>query len=65
MIQETNSTFCKKTATSAERGFKAKIQLLFARNLTSQNFSKYRLSVNLPFPHFAPEKPSTTKYDFQ
>ncbi|TOJ09741.1 hypothetical protein CGI45_24320 [Vibrio parahaemolyticus] len=65
MIQEpTGSTFCKKTATSAERGFKAKIWLLLTRNSTSRNFSNYRLSVNLPFPHFAPDKLSTTKRDF-
>ncbi|EGR0400199.1 hypothetical protein FIM33_25570 [Vibrio parahaemolyticus] len=64
MIQEpTDSTFRKKAATSSERCFKAKIWLLLVRNLTNRNFSKHRLSVNLPFPHFAPDKPSTTKYD--
>ncbi|HCG8728753.1 hypothetical protein ACEV8V_24805 [Vibrio parahaemolyticus] len=56
MIQEpTNSTFPQKAVTRAERGFKAKIWLLFARNLTSRNFSEYRVSANLPFPHFAPD----------
>lgn len=66
MIQEpTDSTFNKKAATSAERWFTAKNKLLLTRNLTSRNFSNYRLSVNLPFPHFAPKKPSVTKYDFQ
>ncbi|KGT34001.1 hypothetical protein C1S99_01970 [Vibrio parahaemolyticus] len=56
MIQEpTDSTFRKKVATSTERCLKAKIWLLLARKLTSRNFSKHRLSVNLPFPHFAPE----------
>ncbi|EGQ9460373.1 hypothetical protein F1K68_24460 [Vibrio parahaemolyticus] len=65
MIQEpTDSTFCKKAATSAERNIKAKNQLLFVRNLTSRNFSKYGHSINLPFPHFAPEKLATTKCDF-
>ncbi|EGR1274945.1 hypothetical protein D9A22_22705 [Vibrio parahaemolyticus] len=56
MIQEpADSTFRKKAATSAERDIKAKTKLLLARNLTSRNFSKYWLSVNLPLPHFAPE----------
>ncbi|TOI87284.1 hypothetical protein CGI50_23260 [Vibrio parahaemolyticus] len=56
MIQEpANSTFHENAATSAKRGLKAKIWLLLARNLTSRNFSEYWLSINLPFPHFAPE----------
>ncbi|EGR0400046.1 hypothetical protein FIM33_24655 [Vibrio parahaemolyticus] len=65
MIQEpTDSTFRKKTATSAERCFKAKNKLLLTRNSTSRNSSKYRLSVNLPFPHFAPGKFAATKIRF-
>ncbi|WP_229631763.1 hypothetical protein, partial [Vibrio parahaemolyticus] len=65
VIQEpTDSTFRKRAATSAECDIKAKNKLLFARNLTSRNFSKYRLSINLPFPHFTPEKLSATKCDF-
>ncbi|KOE75167.1 hypothetical protein ACS87_18560 [Vibrio parahaemolyticus] len=66
MIQEpADSTFNKKATKSAERCLKAKIWLLRARNLTSRNFNKYRLSVNLPFPHFATGKLATTKYDLQ
>ncbi len=62
MIQEpTDSTFRKRAATSAERDIKAKNQLLFVRNLTSQDFSKYQLSINLPFPHFASDKLPMTK----
>ncbi|KOC96903.1 hypothetical protein ACS82_23095 [Vibrio parahaemolyticus] len=65
MIQEpTDSTFRKKTATSAKGCFKAKIWLLIVRNLTNRNFSEYRLSVNLPFPHFATEKLSAHKCSF-
>ncbi|WP_229651892.1 hypothetical protein, partial [Vibrio parahaemolyticus] len=56
VIQEpTDSTFLERLSTSAERGgLKAKIWLLLARNLTSQSFSEFGLSVNLSFPHFAP-----------
>ncbi|HHC7144406.1 hypothetical protein [Vibrio parahaemolyticus] len=56
MIQEpTDSTFLGKTATGAERCLKAKNKLLLVRNSTNLNFSKYRLSINSPFPHFATE----------
>ncbi|PMS39163.1 hypothetical protein C1S99_27205 [Vibrio parahaemolyticus] len=66
MIQEpTESTFRKRAATSAKRDIKAKNRLLLLGNSTSRNFSKYRLSVNLPFPHFTPEKLSPTKCDFE
>ncbi|PMS39119.1 hypothetical protein C1S99_25180 [Vibrio parahaemolyticus] len=66
MIQEpADSTFREKATTSAKRGLKATIWLLLARNYTNRNFSESWVSVNLPFPHFAPEKFSATKYYFQ